>query len=71
MTKILTENGRVRYGTLREGIGEKFESPTVIIFLVFGSVFFNFFNFLRNKKNLATERNRSAEHSLGNPYLDK
>jgi hypothetical protein len=37
--------------------------------LVFGSVFFNFFNLLRNKNNLAAERFRSAEHSLGNPAL--
>ncbi len=41
----------------------------MIIFLVFGSVFFNFFNLLRNKNNQAAERNRSAEHSLGNPAL--
>ena len=33
-------------------------------------MFFNFYNFLRNKKNQAAERNRSAEHSLGNPGLD-
>jgi len=43
----------------------------VIIFLVFGSVFFNFFNLLRNKNNLAAERFRSAEHSLGNPDINR